>query len=291
VSTLSVLVRFRDDADTLPAVLAALRAQDRPFDELVGVDTGCRDASADLVRAAGGRVIAWNGRYDPGAVLNAGISACRGDLVMLCSSHSVLEDPTILAALEACFDDPCVSAASLAWDGRGEPGERVDAEALRRAGLRPGSYYSNSMGMLRRSVWERRPFATGWPRAAEDFRWAVEEILDGGVVRRVRRPYRWLRESKPWAESYRVAWLTFQVARQHGLPLRWKGMRRSARALLHALARFAGSLGRDARARRDLIVHSARIAARVQVGALGSRDRTSIAMPERREGQRRVGVS
>jgi len=266
VTTISALVRFCDDADTLPGVLAALREQKRPPDELVGVDSGSRDGSAELVRRAGGRVIRWSDRYDPGAVLNAGLAACRGEPVMVCSAHSILEDPSSLEELAACFANPRVSAASLAWDDHPEPGARIDAEILRRTGLRSGSYYSNSMGMLRRAAWERRPFATGWPRAAEDYRWAVEEILNGGVVERVPGRYRWLRETKSWGESYRVAWLVFWVARRHDLPLRWKGIRGSLRSLRRAGVRLAASLGRDSRARRDVLVHSARVVASLRLG-------------------------
>jgi glycosyltransferase involved in cell wall biosynthesis len=250
-------------------VLRAIQGQERPPDELVGVDTGSRDGSAELVRRAGGRVVRWTGFYDPGAVLNAGIADCRGDLVMVCSSHSVLVDPATLADLESRFEDPRVSAASLAWDDHPEPGARIDAAALRRVGLRPGSYFSNSMGMLRRDAWMRRPFTTGWPRAAEDYRWAVEEILDGGVVERVQHAYRWLRPPKPWGEAYRVAWLAFWVARRYDLPLHWKGAGGSLRSLRRALLRFVQSGGRDRRSRRNVVVHSARIAASLRL-ALGA---------------------
>jgi glycosyltransferase involved in cell wall biosynthesis len=262
VASISALVRFRDDAETLPRVLAALRAQQRAPDELIGVDTGSRDGSAALVRDAGGRVVAWPHSYEPAAVLNAGLAACKGDLVLICSSHTVLQDPDTVADLRACFDDPAVVAASLAWDDKPDPGARIDAVALRRAGLRFGSYYSNSAGMLRRSAWERRPFATGWPHAAEDYRWVVEEILGGAVVHRLRRPFGWLRGNKPWREAYRVACLVFSVASRHDLPLHWKGVRGSLRALRRALGGVVRSAGRDARSRRRLSAHSARIAAR-----------------------------
>lgn len=262
MATISALVRFRDDADTLPAVLAALRAQKRVPDELIGVDTGSRDDSTALVRGAGGQIVPWEHRYEPAAVLNAGLAACQGELVLICSSHTVLQDPGTVADLAACFEDPEVVAASLAWDDKPDPGTRIDAEALRRAGLRFGSYYSNSMGMLRRSAWERRPFVTGWPHAAEDYRWVVEEVLDGGVVHRLRRPFGWLRNDKPWPETYRVACMVFSVASRSRVPLHWKGVRGSLGALRRALGGVLRSAGRDARSRRDVVVHSARIVAR-----------------------------
>jgi glycosyltransferase involved in cell wall biosynthesis len=261
MTTISALVRFRDDVRTLPSVLAALRDQSRKPDEIVAVDTGSRDGSADVARAAGCRIVTWDRAYDPAAVLNAGLAACRGELVLICSSHTVLEHPDSVAALAHCFEEPEVVAASFAWDRRPEPGSRIDAEALRRCGLRFGSWYSNSMGMLRRSVWERRPFTPGWPRAAEDYRWIVEVVLAGGAARRLGFPFAWLRADKPWLETYRVACQVFSVASRHDLPLEWKGRRGSLRALGRALGRVLSSAGRDLRARRDARVHSARLAA------------------------------
>lgn len=261
MATISILVRFRNDAETLPAVLAALRNQTRKPDEIIGVDTGSRDGSDEFVRSTGGKVVAWEHRYEPAPVLNAGLAACAGELVLICSSHTVLSDPETVADLADCFEDPAVNAASLAWDGRPDPGDEVDGDTLRRTGLRFGSLYSNSMGMLRRSAWQRRPFVAGWPRAGEDYRWVVEELLDGGVVRRLQRPFGWLRGAKPWGETYRVACLVFSVASRTQLPLHWKGVRGSRRALSRALGRVLRSAGRDVRARRGLVVHSARIVA------------------------------
>lgn len=52
--TVTALLVSHDGARWLPAVLAGVAAQHRPVDAFVAVDTGSRDESADLVRAAWG---------------------------------------------------------------------------------------------------------------------------------------------------------------------------------------------------------------------------------------------
>ncbi|MDZ4234822.1 MAG: glycosyltransferase, partial [Dietzia sp.] len=54
---LSVVVPVLDDAHELAGCLAALRSQTRPPDEIVVVDNGCADTSADVAREAGARVV------------------------------------------------------------------------------------------------------------------------------------------------------------------------------------------------------------------------------------------
>jgi glycosyltransferase involved in cell wall biosynthesis len=78
---ISVVVPARDAAATLPESLAALEAQDldAPY-EVVVADAGSRDATAQLARQAGARVVAA-GPVGPGEARNAGVAAASADLL------------------------------------------------------------------------------------------------------------------------------------------------------------------------------------------------------------------
>ena len=104
--TLGVVIRFKNSADTLPAVLEALRRQTLRPDLVLGVNNQSTDASADLFQAAGGKVIEWTQPYHHSRVLNFALRHCPTDLVLVLSSHTVLESPDALAQLVAAMADP-----------------------------------------------------------------------------------------------------------------------------------------------------------------------------------------
>ncbi|WP_423920575.1 glycosyltransferase family 2 protein [Frigoribacterium sp. 2-23] len=76
----SVVIPVRDDAELLHRCLATLAAQTSPADEVIVVDNGSSDHSADVARQAGARVI-----VEPvlgiGSASAAGYDAALGDVV------------------------------------------------------------------------------------------------------------------------------------------------------------------------------------------------------------------
>jgi len=79
----SVVIPARDAAATLPAALAALRAQTLGAVEVLVVDDRSTGSTAALAEAAGARVlrVATGGDGGPGAARNLGVAAARADLV------------------------------------------------------------------------------------------------------------------------------------------------------------------------------------------------------------------
>ncbi|GAA4183582.1 glycosyltransferase family A protein [Gryllotalpicola kribbensis] len=57
MSTLTVVIPALDDADMLRHALAALAGQTRPVDEVIVVDNGSTDATAEVARQGGARVL------------------------------------------------------------------------------------------------------------------------------------------------------------------------------------------------------------------------------------------
>jgi len=90
--------------------LAALRAQRRPFDELIVVDDGSTDGSADDL-GADVRVVRLGENRGFAAAANAGLAAADADWVALVNSDVELEAEWLGAALAATGPDDVASVA------------------------------------------------------------------------------------------------------------------------------------------------------------------------------------
>ena len=88
MSTISVIVPSRNDAVFLAVCLDALAEQTRPADEVIVVDSNSTDATADVGRASGARVISesLDGIWPATA---AGFDAASGDLLARLDADSV----------------------------------------------------------------------------------------------------------------------------------------------------------------------------------------------------------
>ncbi|CAH0155464.1 glycosyltransferase [Microbacterium foliorum] len=110
---ISVVIPVKDDAALLTRCLSALAAQDRPADEIIVVDNGSSDDSADRARAAGARVVRCE---DPGipAAASAGYDAADGDLILRLDADCVPE-PGWVGAVATAF---AAEADIAAFTGR-----------------------------------------------------------------------------------------------------------------------------------------------------------------------------
>lgn len=85
----------RDEAAMLPGFLASVAGL---WDELVAADTGSRDATPALIRAAGGTVVEIPWRDDFAAARNASLAPARGRWI-LCLDADERPDAELVAAL------------------------------------------------------------------------------------------------------------------------------------------------------------------------------------------------
>ena len=173
--TIGVLIRFKNSAATLPRVLQRLQAQTIQPLFILGVDTGSTDESPALITQAGGRVIAWSQPYHHARVLNYGLKHLHTELVLVLSSHTTLEDDDAVARMLAAFEAPRVACVSAKWDNDPFYSDAITWEELHAKGLKFGSIYSNSMGMIRRKAWETAPFDESLV-TAEDYDWAIGQL-------------------------------------------------------------------------------------------------------------------
>lgn len=107
---LSVIIPVRNDAPALARCLAALARQSRPADEIVVVDNGSSDDSADVAVRAGARVI-HEDRVGIPAANATGLDAAGGDILARLDADSV-PPKTWLADLIAAFDDPTIAGVT-----------------------------------------------------------------------------------------------------------------------------------------------------------------------------------
>ena len=99
MTTISVVIPARNDAEMLAACLEALAAQTRPADEVVVVDNGSWDTTALVARAAGARVVF---EAEPGIpqAASAGYDAAVGELIARLDADSVPPADWIQHAVE-----------------------------------------------------------------------------------------------------------------------------------------------------------------------------------------------
>ena len=100
----SVVVPARDEALTLPDLLASLAALDAPVREVVVVDDASRDATAEVARSAGARVVpagqppaGWTGKA---WACHVGADVTDGDLLLFLDADTVLAPDALAGLLE-----------------------------------------------------------------------------------------------------------------------------------------------------------------------------------------------
>jgi GT2 family glycosyltransferase len=91
MGTISVVIPTWNRADLLQSVLANLEGQTRRPDEIVVVDNGSRDASVEIARAHGARVISYSENRGFAVAVNDGIVQSTGDWILILNNDVVLQ--------------------------------------------------------------------------------------------------------------------------------------------------------------------------------------------------------
>ena len=180
---ISILIRTKDEADSIGRTLHWLDIQlIRPY-EVIVVDSGSTDGTVEfLQRGDRVRLIQIPGQeFTYGRALNIGFDAAQGDIVVSLSAHAFPRDEYWLKNLTKHFDDPQVAGVygsqlphTHAW-----PSVRRDYLACYGLKLRVQQnpddarehFFSNANASLRHNLWQRRPFDETLPYA-EDRQWA-----------------------------------------------------------------------------------------------------------------------
>ncbi|OWY61683.1 hypothetical protein B7486_62500, partial [cyanobacterium TDX16] len=164
MTSVSLVVCTLDRPAATARLLAALRDQQRPADEVLVVDASQDDATAKAVHEA---LADWPGELRHRRALahergltrqrNVGIAESTGTIVAFLDDDTV-PDPAYVAALVACFDRHP--------DAVGVGGAIVEE------GWRPASGSRTPLGWYRADGWERR----------EGLRWTLRRLLGLGAA-------------------------------------------------------------------------------------------------------------
>lgn len=193
--SVSAIIPVLNGAGTLRPLLRALvREKNRPL-EIVAVDSGSRDGSADLLRDAGAKVLDLGGKvFGHGTARNRAASASTGRVLLFLTQDVEPTGDGWLEPLLKALEEPGVAGAFgrqlprgaspeeafLAGVNYGPTPRRIRAADLATFG--PGAtLFSNAFGTVRREVWERLPFPD--IIMSEDQAWAMAALRAGHEIR------------------------------------------------------------------------------------------------------------
>jgi rhamnosyltransferase len=196
---LSAIIPTLNGAATLPPLLAGLaRAGERIPLEIVAIDSGSRDATAELLHAAGARVLDLGGRpFGHAAARNRAAAHATGEVLLFLTQdvEPAGEDwiAPLLAALEqagvaGAFGRQVPRGASpeeafLVRANYGDRPQRITGAALAERFGPGATLFSSVFGAMRRVVWERFPLPD--IVMSEDQAWAREVLRAGMAIRYV----------------------------------------------------------------------------------------------------------
>lgn len=171
----SVIIRAKDEAASIGETIRLVQGQTVGAEdvEIIVVDSGSQDDTAEIARAAGAHVVSIPAAsFTFGGSLNTGCELATAPIAIALSAHAFPTDERWLERMLEPFSDPtvaCVSGDDFAPDGSPLDGRVRQDMAL--AQRHPDRGYSNAAGAFRMDLWRQHPFRADMP-GTEDKEWA-----------------------------------------------------------------------------------------------------------------------
>ncbi|MDP9415973.1 MAG: glycosyltransferase [Pseudomonadota bacterium] len=110
-ANVAIVIPALDEANTVPRLARILSVLDPPPAEIVLVDGGSSDGTADIARAAGLRVVEHHERGRP-MQINRGVQEVSSPLICILHADTILPDDAV-AVIRLTLDDPRVALAGF----------------------------------------------------------------------------------------------------------------------------------------------------------------------------------
>ncbi|MGH3943114.1 MAG: HEAT repeat domain-containing protein [Pseudonocardiaceae bacterium] len=181
---ISVIIRFKNEASYLGAVLHAVRNQQtREQIEVVAVDNLSDDGSRQLASDYADLLLDIDD-YRPGAALNKAIDGCSGSAVVILSAHAIPANDTWLTNLASWLPNPAVlgTYGSQLYPITSRFLDKRDLDifsSLRPRTERRDSDFWNANSIFQRKTWEKEQFDED-VYELEDHHWTKLHLAQGG---------------------------------------------------------------------------------------------------------------
>lgn len=181
-ASVSVVVRARDEAQRIARCLKRIAEQrtSGPPPEVIVVDSGSRDGTAEIARSCGAQVLSLPAaHFSFGRALNLGTAHASAPVVAAVSADALLTGNDWLGRIVDWFAVPRVACAS---GDRYDPAGGLLNEPVKQdialARSHPRWGYSSGAGAFRAELWQQRPFREDLP-GCEDKEWAWHWLEQG----------------------------------------------------------------------------------------------------------------
>jgi rhamnosyltransferase len=180
----SVIIRAHDEERVLPAVLRAIELQDYPAPtEVLLVDSGSRDRTAEIAVEQGARVITLDRAYSPGLASNVGLRCSEQSVCVLLSAAAFPANDRWLRALVEPLCREATEAAAAFSRQVPVPGASPveDAFIVRTFGpSASAARFSATSAAVSRDVWKLHPFEETFPPGGPDDREWFDRVSRAG---------------------------------------------------------------------------------------------------------------
>lgn len=119
--SVSVILAAYDEAATIEQVVRGCRAHTEGLEEILVVDDGSRDRTAEIAEASGARVLRLPFNRGKGVAIRRGIEAARGDVLLFLDADGQ-DDPREIPRLLAAFEPGVDMVVGSRFLGEFEPG-------------------------------------------------------------------------------------------------------------------------------------------------------------------------
>jgi rhamnosyltransferase len=197
-SSISVVIRIRNEAAALRTVLRALSVQNHQSVDVVVVDNASSDDSKEVAKSFGARVLDISKEeFTYGRALNRGIDAAEAERVVVLSAHALPLGRDFLEKAVEPFKEPLVAGVRCLHVGN--PKElnvwmepwRLDSMSTLKSVVSYGPVACACA--IRKSVWQATPFDEN-VTAVEDKLWALRVLQQGYLIANSEAMYLYMRD-------------------------------------------------------------------------------------------------